>query len=81
MPSARGEATAGVIGGKLYVVGGLLETGESKTVLGSMVIYDPLTDSWTTGPAMPIVRAEAAGGVINGLLYVVGGYDLGQNGN
>lgn len=81
MPSARGEAVAGVINGKLYVVAGLFEQGESQTVLGSMVIYDPVADSWTTGPALSLLRSEATGGVINGKFYVVGGYDLGQNDN
>ena len=76
MPSARGECVSGVTNGLLYVVGGLYEVGESKSFLGSMVIYDPVQDSWTTGPPLALARAEATGGVIDGKLYVVGGYDM-----
>jgi len=37
-------------------------------------VHDPATDSWTTKTPMPTARARAAAGVINGLIYVAGGY-------
>src|SRR5262249_54809001 len=44
-------------------------------------IYDPATDSWTTGPSLPTGRYGMGTGVISDVLYVVGGHrnDLGIN--
>ena len=50
MPIARHSAHTGVINGLLYVAGGNLG-GAGVTSL--LQIYNPLTDSWSTGPAMP----------------------------
>ncbi|MCK4351529.1 MAG: kelch-like protein, partial [Candidatus Krumholzibacteria bacterium] len=71
MSIIRGEAADGVIDGKLYVVGGVLQ---SDAISASLEVYDPATDGWTTRKAMGYVRAEATAEVINGKLYVVGGY-------
>jgi len=62
-------SVAGVIDGKLYVVGG--QTGNSASPI--LEIYDPETESWSTGASLPVVRYRAAAGVIDGLLYVAGG--------
>ncbi len=72
---ARGETASGMINGKLYVVGGITETEESMVFHDRLDIYDVATDTWTTGAPSDTLRAEAAAGVINGKLYVVGGYN------
>jgi hypothetical protein len=36
-------------------------------------IYDPATNTWTAGASLPSPRWGAAGGVINGKLYITGG--------
>jgi N-acetylneuraminic acid mutarotase len=36
-------------------------------------VYDPATNVWTTKASMPTARWGAAGGVIDGMLYVAGG--------
>jgi Kelch motif protein len=36
-------------------------------------IYDPATNTWTAGAPLPSPRWGAAGGVINGKLYITGG--------
>jgi hypothetical protein len=71
MPSGteRYDAAVGVINGKLYVAGGHNASG----VIGTVEIYDPATDTWTSGHTMTTARSAAAAGVINGLLYVAGG--------
>ena len=43
MPTTRRAAAAGVIGDKLYVVGGY-----DITYLNDLEVYDSATDSWTT---------------------------------
>ncbi|MCB0059733.1 MAG: putative Ig domain-containing protein, partial [Caldilineaceae bacterium] len=70
MPTARAYADAGVIDGKLYVVGGL---SESRVPLGTLEVYDPQTDSWATLATMPTARMGPAVSTIDGRLYVVGG--------
>jgi hypothetical protein len=35
----------------------------------------PSTITWTSGANSPIVRAEAVGGAVNGLIYAFGGFD------
>jgi N-acetylneuraminic acid mutarotase len=54
----------------LYAVGGgSVETG----ALGTVEAYNPSTNTWTTKAAMPTPRDGHAIGVINGILYAVGG--------
>ncbi|HXE75181.1 MAG TPA: kelch repeat-containing protein [Candidatus Xenobia bacterium] len=73
MPSAH-TARAGVVGGKLYVVGGF--TGSS--LVGTVEEYDPSTDTWSTRASMPTPRGGFEVGEINGILYVVGGVASGS---
>jgi N-acetylneuraminic acid mutarotase len=68
MPTPRWGAGAGVIDGKLYVVGG---NGPSE--LTTLEVYDPATDTWATKAPMPTARSGIGVGVIDGKLYVVGG--------
>lgn len=68
MPTAR-TARVGVVGGKLYVIGGF--TGSS--LLGTVEVYDPATDTWSTKAPMPTPRAGHGVGVVNGIIYAVGG--------
>jgi N-acetylneuraminic acid mutarotase len=39
----------------------------------ALYIYDPVSDSWTSGASMPAARTTASGGVVNGRFYVTGG--------
>src|SRR2546429_643700 len=63
----------GAINGKLYAVGGQGSVPTGSRFLGSVEAYDPVTDLWTTKAAMPTARAFLGVGVIDGLLYAVGG--------
>jgi hypothetical protein len=64
----RAPRPPGVVNGVLYAV-----SGNSGTVLATVVAYDPVTNSWTTEAAMPTGRANLAPGVVNAVLYAVGG--------
>ncbi len=75
MATARSTATGGVIGGKLYVVGG----SDGSQSIKSVEAYDPQTNAWTTRAPMPTARGAAAAAVIGGLLYVVGGINQAEN--
>ena len=69
-PSYHRFGMAGVIGGKLYVVGGEGEAGYSSRQLD---VYDPVANQWTTKAPMPQGREWAAGVALGGKLYVIGG--------
>ena len=77
MPTKRQSAAGGVIAGKLYVAGGvkLPASGFIFDVLANLEAYDPVSNSWTTLAAMPTARSMAGAGVVNGILYVIGGSD------
>ena len=70
LPEPRGAATAGVIGGRVVVAGGY---GTSQRLLGPVAIYDPPTDTWTAGSALPTPREHLASVVHDGRLWVFGG--------
>ncbi len=71
-------ATSGVNAPKrLYVIGGYSQDGLN----GLNQIYDPQTDNWTLGMAMPTPRESLAVAVVNDVLYALGGfyYDNARN--
>jgi hypothetical protein len=59
---------AEVVNGKLYLIGGLGGGSEGK-----VQIYDPGTNSWSQGAAMPFAAGSSATALINGQIYVAGG--------
>lgn len=61
---------AAAIGGRIYVPGG---GGPSSAASSRLVIYDPATDSWSTGPSLPAAVNNYGIAVVNGRLYVGGG--------
>jgi N-acetylneuraminic acid mutarotase len=81
MPTPRNHATAGVVNGKVYVIGG--RVGAAFISAGSSNVdvveeYDPPADAWGSARAkMPSARSAMASGVHGGRIYVTGGE--GQN--
>jgi N-acetylneuraminic acid mutarotase len=69
-PSERTEVGAGVLGGRIWVVGGLTEHGASAEVTS----YDPAADSWTRGPRLPEARHHTGVAGDGKHIWVVGGY-------
>jgi uncharacterized protein (TIGR03437 family) len=69
MPTPRQGPATGVIGQKIYVIGGLNSSG----VLNLNEVYDPAMDSWTTAAPMPTARFVPASAVVNNILYAMGG--------
>lgn len=79
MLERRCDASAHVIAGCLYVCGGC--NGEASqnsalnSVLNTVEKFDPGTNAWEVMPPMLFARKCAAAGVIEGKLYVCGGFD------
>jgi N-acetylneuraminic acid mutarotase len=69
-PTGRMHAPATVVNGKIYLVGGS-QGGFNPTNLPTE-IYDPVTDTWTSGAPVGFVAAGVAA-AINGKIYHAGG--------
>lgn len=70
--TAVADATAAVLAGEIYVVGGRLEDGRATTTVEA---YSPLNDGWR--PITPLPRPVAGGLALasGGKLYLFGGQD------
>ena len=70
VPTARTEVAAAAARGNIYVIGGFSDAGTVATV----EIYDIGTDSWNSGPDLPIAVNHAMATTLGGEIYAVGGY-------
>lgn len=73
LPAKRYGLAVGVVNGILYAVGGQGYTSTGWGASGRVEAYDPATDTWTTKASMPTAREGLGVGVVNGILYAVGG--------
>ena len=73
---ARNHHASGVVGDKLYVIGGRVASafisGTSNNV-DLVEAYDPATNLWSARARMPTARSAIAAGVYNGHIIVPGG--------
>ena len=73
MPAARAYFGIAELNGKIYVAGGLNNSGMSSQVLGEMDIYDPATNAWVRGPDLPMPRWGHVLVAASGRIYAAGG--------
>jgi N-acetylneuraminic acid mutarotase len=59
--------------GKIYVIGGYNGLAEDNGVQ----IYDPATDTWSSGALMPTRRSNLVSGICGSRIYAIGGDDGG----
>jgi N-acetylneuraminic acid mutarotase len=72
----RYSMVAGTINGIIYVVGGVHTNWTTSRRLSRVDAYNVATDTWSQVASMPGVREAPNGAsVINGKLYVTGGYN------
>src|SRR5438067_10475228 len=75
LPVPLGQGSIGASNGKIYLAGGFIG---GTNVTNALRIYDIASNTWTSGanmPTSPGVEA-AAGAVVNGKFYVMGGDDF-----
>ena len=79
MPTARWGPSTGTVNGKIYVFGGAsgwdYKVNGPNAFCGTNEVYNPTTDIWTSKNPTPILRWGSSCCVVNGKIYVVGGYD------
>jgi N-acetylneuraminic acid mutarotase len=74
--NGRSDLAAVAHGGKIYVFGGCTGTASAPSVSNEVDIYDPQTDTWTTGSMpMPTARASLVAGHSGNQVYAIGGTD------
>lgn len=72
MLTARSNAAACAVDGKIYVIGGV--TGNLHNAPVSTVEeYAPATDTWTRKANMPTARTALSASVVDGKIYAIGG--------
>ncbi|HET9141557.1 Kelch repeat-containing protein, partial [Actinophytocola sp.] len=70
-PMARTEVAAASLGGRIWVLGGMPDSGKPAP---EVMIYDPAGDRWSPGPALPQGLHHTAAAGDGSRLWVVGGY-------
>lgn len=78
MPTAR-MGVCETVNGKIYVLGGGTVSNTGGTVLSVVEEYDPTTNTWTAKANMPRARTGHASSVVNGQIYVMGGFNPASN--
>lgn len=73
MPTARNHLIAAAIEGKVYVFGGRFGAGFRSEVTDIVEIYDPQTNSWSSGTSMLTPRSGMNGIVANDCFHLLGG--------
>jgi N-acetylneuraminic acid mutarotase len=78
MPTKRQHVKCGVVNGKIYVMGGLTSWSHISV---KNECYDPATDTWEEKAPLPVPRhgPNPNIAVLNGIIYVIGGYGYSQN--
>jgi N-acetylneuraminic acid mutarotase len=76
MPTPRASFAIAVYENKIYVIGGYIKltSGSSSQLTNITEVYDPATDTWETRASMPVARDGVEANVIDGKIYVIGGY-------
>jgi N-acetylneuraminic acid mutarotase len=75
MPTARAALAVGVIGHRLYAVGG---ANARDGALTTLEVYDFLRRRWRAAPSMGVAREHLAAAVARGRLYVLAGRASGR---
>lgn len=63
-----------VVGGKIYLVGGLGVVGQSYAYVNTVQVYDPVANSWTKLNDAPFTGAFMASTVLGSDMYMIDGY-------
>ena len=71
LPAARTEVASAVLAGRIVVAGGLTVDGAASDRVD---LYDSGSNSWTSGPALPLALHHAGMAALGDRVYVAGGY-------
>ena len=75
IPAPRSEASATVLGNRIYIIGG---DDTDEKVTNVVRVYDPNTDHWSVSAPLPIPIDHTGSAAYNDKIYVVGGFIEGK---
>ncbi len=76
LPTQRTGFATAVVDGKIYLIGGTpFQNRRGPYGLPTVEVYDPKNNSWERVADMPTPRTSAETAVVNGTIYVCGGYN------
>ena len=75
MPTPRADLCANVVNDKIYLIGGKRYSNVSPYSIetGINEIYDPASDTWSTGTSMPTPLEGYGSAVVDNSIYFLGG--------
>jgi N-acetylneuraminic acid mutarotase len=73
LPSPRWSHMGAVVDGKIYVIGGISGTGNQRTSLKKVDIYDPDKNTWSEGRPLPTSKQGGTAISLDRKIYVIGG--------
>ena len=76
MPTPRNQFSCVTFEGRIYAIGGQFHHDTEQLDQARVDIYDPATDTWTSGPPLPKGHSHAEGStfVHDGRIYMAGGH-------
>ncbi|KAM9335856.1 kelch-like protein 33 [Symphorus nematophorus] len=74
MTNDRAQHCMEPLQGRLYVAGGVCNLRKFYTDQQACEVYDPVTDSWTAFASLSVPHVGAASAVLEGKIYILGGY-------
>ncbi|CAM3661517.1 MULTISPECIES: Kelch repeat-containing protein [Saccharibacillus] len=74
LPKGKSSIATTSFNGLIYAIGGSTATASvSGPATTAVDIYNPQTDTWTTGPALKVAKHSIAATVLNNKIYIAGG--------
>jgi len=73
MAMARVGLAAATVNGKIYAIGGSNSILNNNSVLNTVEVYDPSSDSWGAAANMSTTRSYFAAAALQGKIYAIGG--------
>jgi N-acetylneuraminic acid mutarotase len=72
MPIALNHQMPAVVNGRIYIIGGQTDSGNTSFT-NTVLEFDPATTNWSFKAPMPTARSSGAAAVVGDLVYVAGG--------
>jgi len=73
LPTARSGGGYATYGGKIYTAGGEVQTAQMWGAFLALEAYDPVRNSWSQLPSMPVPRHGVAAAFLGNKLHLVSG--------
>jgi N-acetylneuraminic acid mutarotase len=82
MPIPRNQFSTIVFDGRMFLIGGQFHHDSAQLDQAMVDIYDPVADTWSSGPDLPKGHSHSEGGtfVHAGRIYMVGGHTTPKGG-